>query len=349
MDNKTLRRQQLITTWLAVPILIILCVGTPVLALVFIFSDFMQGGAQPQVWQILVFLVIVTVPAILLTVAIFKILHHFAAQTFDPLFTTLGLKGSGYLNTGRQFHGKIDGRRVDVYLHPVTRQRSFVTLPGAQVQGMTYFGHIMQIYVEAKSTGRFGLSLLGAKLPTGNSAIDLPSAMLNNIQDTIFNQGLSIVARAVTTASQATTFQPAASGLHELTATTFDQLWAERLLATETAVEPLKRLARLAPKSAMFTVQALPASVKIALHLHKELLTEKTIQEVMAALVQFAAAVESAPQPSVTFSESRLEYLTRTNPGYFTRYVYLGLAAFFILLLVGMGVFFSTLYYFDQL
>lgn len=349
MDESKLRQRQLLITWLTVPILVILVVTMPALFTWFVLPDVITGDAPPQVWQIIAFIFILIVPATVFTMVVMRISHGFAKQTFDPIFTPLGLKGSSYLNNGRQYHGIVQNRQVDIYLHPVMRQRSFVTLPGAQIQAMTYFGHVIQIYVEAKSTGKFGLSLLGSKLPSGNTAIDVPSALINNIQDIIFKRGLSFAVQVVTAANQVASFHPEQTALQNLTVTTPDRPWAERLLADEKVVEPLKRLALLAPQSAMFTVQALPASVKIAMHLHKQLLTKQTTSSWLQDLVLFADAVESGPQSSVTFTETRMEHIARTNPGYFTKYAILGVVGFFLCITLGMALLFLTLAYFGQL
>ncbi len=37
------------------------------------------------------------------------------ASQFDEAFATLGLSGSNYMLNGRQYHGQVDGRKVDIY------------------------------------------------------------------------------------------------------------------------------------------------------------------------------------------------------------------------------------------
>lgn len=349
MEEKSLRHRQLLLVWLVIPPLLLLAVTLPIVLIFTVFKDVITGDAVPTIWQIILLILVLVVPATVFTMLIMHISQGFAKQTFDPMFQPLGLFGSSYLNQGRQYHGTIQGRRVDVYLHPVMRQRSVLTLPGLSTQAMTYFGHVLQIYVEAKSTGKFGLSLLGVQLPTTGGALDVPSAVLNKIQDKIFTHSLSAVSAKVAAANQVTTFHPSQAALHDFTVTTFDRAWADQLLQDETLLEPMRQLVLVAPHSLMFTVQALPASVKLAMHVDKQKISAHAVLDWVNDLIRFAAAIESGPQPSVTFAENRFEHLARTNPGYFTQFAIAAVIGFFLVLGAGITLLFLTLYYFGLL
>jgi hypothetical protein len=60
------------------------------------------------------------------------------ASQFDAAFLPLGLSGRGYLTNGRQYHGLVNGRQVDVYF---------------------YRGPVLEIYVSGTLRTRVGISL----------------------------------------------------------------------------------------------------------------------------------------------------------------------------------------------
>ena len=60
------------------------------------------------------------------------------AAQFDSAFATLGLTGSNYMLNGRQYHGQVNGRQVDIYF---------------------YRGPILDIYVAAPLNTRMGVGM----------------------------------------------------------------------------------------------------------------------------------------------------------------------------------------------
>lgn len=60
------------------------------------------------------------------------------ASQLDEAFTPLGLEGKMYLTNGRQYHGTVQGRRVDIYF---------------------YRGPTLEIYVEANIKSRIGIGV----------------------------------------------------------------------------------------------------------------------------------------------------------------------------------------------
>ena len=63
------------------------------------------------------------------------------AGQFDEAFATLGLSGSNYMLVGRQYHGQVDGRQVDIYF---------------------YRGPILDIYLASPLRTRMGVGLSSA-------------------------------------------------------------------------------------------------------------------------------------------------------------------------------------------
>lgn len=346
IDWDQLRVRQQRTVILTLLLVIPFMIATPIILLLF-SSEIFEPGSQPTIGSIIALLFFLITPAVIGTKIIYAISRKFAVQTFDPLFSPLGLNGSPYFLQGRQYHGTVEGRRVDIYLHSITRQRSFVTYPDS-ARAQVYFGHVLQMYVEARSQGKLALSLIGNTLPTAGATIDLPSHLINKTSDWIFTHGLKTMTDKLTPKG-IHTFHPSASGLRDLTVTTFDESWAEKFCSDTKVLEPARELAQLAPHSLMFSLQVLPSSVKLATHIHKQLMFPDGIQTWLNNLVRFAVAVESAPQPSITFQETPAEFITRTNPQVYMHKAILILVALFVFLGLGFGGLFSLLYLFDQL
>jgi hypothetical protein len=89
---------------------------------------------RPILWALgfVAFLGLFTVGA----VGVFWWINRQRANQFDAAFTPLGLSGSGYLTNGRQYHGLVGGRQVDVYF---------------------YRGPVLDIYVAAPLRTRMGI------------------------------------------------------------------------------------------------------------------------------------------------------------------------------------------------
>lgn len=346
-DRETLRKRQLKKATFSVIGAVFLMVGFPVVVFLTLFRDVFSSN-NPSVWQVVLFVLVVTIPAGLGSWFISRISRSFAAETFDPLFTPLGLRASPYIIYGRQYHGQINGRKVDVYLNPTQRQRTFATLPGMTVTGATYFGHVLQIYVEAKSTGKMAMSQLAAKLPQTKTA-NVPSNIINTAQDWMFTHGLKAATSQISQQYNVTTFTPTQAELKGLSIATFDRPWAEQVCENADIMTSAQPLLALASQTIMFTLQALPASVKLAMHLSKELMTPEAVQSWFTNLVRFAHAIEAGPQPSVTFQETASEHAIRTNPTVYARRAIFLVVSFFILLGLGFCLFLYTMYYFGQL
>lgn len=346
-DPVRLRKRQLtIATFSAVGSILFM-VGVPVIAFLTVFRDVFTQET-PGAWQISIFLFVVLVPTVLGSWFITRVSRSFASQTFDPLFVPLGMRAFPYLIYGRQYHGKIQGRRVDIYLHPTQRQRTFATLPGTTISGAAYFGHVLQIYIEAQSTGKMAISLLGGTLPSTKTA-DIPSQIINQVQDWMFTHGLKAAVQQVSRQYNVATYTPSQPMLKDFSVSTFDQPWTEKMWARPEIAQAAQPLLALAPHSIMFTLQALPACVKLAVHLNKQLMTPEAVESWINQLIRFAQAIESGPQPSVTFQETASEHAVRTNPNIYTRRAIILVVAFFVLLGLGMGLLFFALYYLDQL
>lgn len=346
-DRQALRKRQLRKATFTVVGAVFFMVAFPALIFLTLLRDVFSGDT-PSIWQIIIFLLVVTIPAVLGTWFITRVSRSFAAQTFDPLFTPVGLRASPYLIYGRQYHGEIEGRKVDVYLSPTQRQRTFATLPGMTVAGTTYFGHVIQIYVEAKSNGKMALSQLAAKLPK-TTTVDVPSNIINTAQDWMFTHGLKAAVSQIAQQYNVATFSPTQPEFQGLSVATFDRPWAECVLDDSKTISAAQPLVDVASQTIMFSLQALPASVKLAMHLSKELMTPEAVQSWFANLVRFAQAIESGPQPSVTFQETASEHAVRTNPTVYARRAILLVVSFFILLGLGFCLFLYAMYYFGEL
>jgi hypothetical protein len=113
--------------------------------------------------NILIFLVIITVPPILASRIIFALSRKFAAETFDPLFAFLKLNASPYLR-GRQYHGIWKNRQLDIYLHPLQRQRYLPLANGSNLRTTVYNGHMVEFFLESNLGTHFAIAT-GTKIP----------------------------------------------------------------------------------------------------------------------------------------------------------------------------------------
>lgn len=71
------------------------------------------------------------------------------ADNLDLIFGHLGLESEGFRRDGKHYFGNIEGRRVDIYCHPITNRRYF-----GDVKIVKNIGHTLDIYCSARSATR---------------------------------------------------------------------------------------------------------------------------------------------------------------------------------------------------
>jgi len=76
------------------------------------------------------------------------------AGQFDEAFATLGLSGSNYMLVGRQYHGQVNGRQVDIYF---------------------YRGPILDIYLASPLRTRMGVGLSSALSSAASNLLKRPA------------------------------------------------------------------------------------------------------------------------------------------------------------------------------
>ncbi|MBI9050143.1 MAG: hypothetical protein JEZ00_12030 [Anaerolineaceae bacterium] len=76
----------------------------------------LDGGGDSNIGFILILLIGATLLLMILPIGIILLKRLQQAKTLDIIFKPFGLSGTSYLVTGRQYHGKMHGRDIDIYI-----------------------------------------------------------------------------------------------------------------------------------------------------------------------------------------------------------------------------------------
>lgn len=326
----TLRQQQLLLTALVITAGIATLLTSSAVGAYLFFSAQLDNHFDVPGFSLLIFGVIIA--PIMFVWIVWRLAGRFARQTFDPLFTSLGLTASSYLRRGRQYHGTYHGRAVDMFILPTQIQQlsTGLVIAGASNASLpVYAGHRLELFMDGASHTRAVISGVHNSFPV-NQATQLSLRLGQQLV-----QGA--VLRLMKPTMPSVTVPLTDSKLEGCAATTIDGNWLTQALTVNAVREPLNRLMTIRKYAYSSNLQIQPDYYALQGRIDKRYITTELLHGWLDDLSQLRDAIETAPAPTITDQASQAEFNTRKNRNALAKKAMLGVIVFFAVLILFIG------------
>lgn len=274
---------------------VVICAAVPISVLIFF------PKAEESVWPMISAFGVMALGIVIAVRQVYRYARKTRSAYFDQTFLPLGLSGSPYLMTGRQYHGVVQGRGVHVYLHSTQRHRPMMAQDGG-ASVTVYTGDRMEIMVDAPFKTRVSVSTkhYRAAMPTDRILVPIVAKALRS-------------AMSAAGGEQASDIAIDDPFYQDFAVVGLDAEWTRRFLVLPMVKEAFGGLLGIRANVGFTAVNILPEAVRFNVVIPINRICPETIEAVLESLLAIADAAGEVGRPMHPAEETDAERLFRVD------------------------------------